>query len=277
MKIIKTTLSILLIAVLIYQPLAADNLPIIDLDKQTIQATTQARGKATHVYNKQAPQLLIQAKNLQFLSQVIAKDYFYINQLVHEEKASIEMERSLNDTAMAFNILYSSIKDEELKNLLVYLKDIKDECHTLLDMSYSKESGTQILDYSEAMFEGAQLIIDHLKNNNNEDEMYDVVFEQKLILQRISKFYIAFQAGFNDPMIVTQLKKAIQQFEQGVTTISAYDYDNELIPEVIRIKKYWSLSKKFYLGMEQGDLTLVVFISTDHLMTSLDILLGTHT
>ncbi len=272
MKIIKITLSVLLIAVLIHQPLIANNLPIINLDKQP----TQAAIKTTPVYNKQAPQLLTQAKNLQFLSQVIAKDYFYINQLVHEEKASIEMERSLNETATAFNILYSSIKDEELKNLLFYLKDIKDECHTLLNMSYSKESGTQILDYSEAMFEGAQLIIDHLKNNN-EDEMYDVVFEQKLILQRISKFYIAFQAGFNDPMIVTQLKKAIQQFEQGVTTISAYDYDDELIPEVIRIKKYWSLSKKFYLGMEQGDLTLIVFISTDHLMTSLDILLGAHT
>ena len=275
MKTIKITLTALLICNLVYQPLTAKILPIIAIDKPAGQTVEQA----APVYNKQTPQLLIQAKNLQFLSQVIAKDYFYINQLVHEDKATIEIERSLEDITTAFNILYSSIKDEEVKNLLTYLIDIRKDCNTLLDMAYSKENGTEILDYSEAMFEGAQLIIEHLqsKNNINEDEMYDVVFQQKLILQRISKYYIAFQAGFNDPLIISQLKKSIQQFEQGVSAISDHEYTDELIPEVTRIKKYWSLSKKYYLGMEQGDLTLVIYISTDHLMTSLDMLLDTHT
>jgi len=272
MKIIKTALTTLLITTLAYQPLIADSLPIIAIDKQAEEQTTPA-------YNTQTVQLLVQAKNLQFLSQVIAKDYFYINQLIHEDKASIEIEQSLIETNKAFDILYKTIKDKQLENIFAYLKDIKNECHTLLNTPYSRESGTQVLDYSETMFEGAQLIIDHLqkKNNINKDEMYDVVFQQKLILQRISKFYIAFQAGFDDPQIVTQLKKSIQQFEQGVTTISDYEYSDELIPEVLRIQKYWSLSKKFYLGMQQGDLTIIVFISTDHLMTSLDMLLDAHT
>ena len=229
--------------------------------------------------NKQLAEILIKAKELQVLSQIIAKDYFYINQLVHEEKAKLEIKQSIKNMDQIFQILSTRINDEEIKNLLSYLADIKVEYEDIIEQPFSMENGSQVLDYSETMFEGAQSIIrfleKHIKESNQEsNHMFDIVFQQQLILQRISKFYIAFQAGFNDIIIVGQLQESVKQFEQGIKEISANKFNDELQKEVVRIEKYWPLSKKFYLGMEKGDLTLIVFISTDHMMSSLDKILN---
>jgi hypothetical protein len=62
----------------------------------------------------------------------------------------------------------------------------------------------------------------------------------------------------------------VNSFDHGVDQISHYQLSNQLQKEVVKLQKYWPIAKKFYLGMREGDLTLIVFISTDHMKSSLD-------
>ncbi len=250
-----------------HQVLMANELEVIP----TASSNTIHVEHASQITNKQLSVLLIKAKELQVLSQIIAKDYFYIHQLVREEEAKLEIKQSIKDLEHVLHILNSRINDQEIKNLLSYLGDVSVEYKEIIEQPFSMNNGSQVLDYSETMFEGARSIIRFLEKYTKEsNHIFDVVFQQQLILQRISKFYIAFQAGFNDKIIVGQLKKSVKQFELGIKEISTYKFSDQLQKEVSRIEKYWPLSKKFYLGMEKGDLTLIVFISTDHMMSSLN-------
>ncbi len=208
------------------------------------------------------------AQKLQILSQIIAKDYFFIAQQLREEKANAEMEPSIRAMDRQISLIHAKNKNEAIANLLTYLQDVAIEFKHILKQDYTKKNGTLVLDYSETLYEGAQSIISQLTSKNKKHN--GLIAQQQLILQRISKFYIAYQAGFSDKSMTQQLQTSVAEFEKGVNEISHRHYANGLDNEVSKLQKYWPIAKKFYLGMEKGDLTLIVFISTDHMNSSLN-------
>jgi hypothetical protein len=248
------------------ESLTAEPLPLITMDEEK-NSTSLIRLKTDD-----GSVLLKYAKKLQVQSQIIAKDYFYISQGLREDKARVEIEESIKDTDNILSILINSIKNPEMQNLLQYLRDIHIESKGVLKENYSKENASLVIDYSETLYEGTQSIIEYLlKDTKNISSLYDDVMQQKLTLQRISKFYIAYQAGFNDETIFRKLEESVKNFEKGLKSINSHQFANDKQEFVsVRLGRYWSISKKFYEGMEKGELTLIVFVSTDHMMSYLD-------
>ncbi len=249
------------------QPLIAGELEIINSEKNEKLVSAK----------KQPQELKFNVQRLQLLSQIIAKDYFYIHQFIREEQARIELKQSIQEMDKIFILLSSNLKSEKVGHLVSYLEGIRLEYKDILDKPYSTENGSLVLDFSETLFEGSQSIIKSIKNKEEQSELiYDVVLAQKIILQRISKFYIAFQAGFDDQMLITQLKDLVLEFEKLMEKMSRYKYGEEQLKDVKLIQKYWPISKKIYLSMEKGNLTLIVFISTSYMISSLERILDFH-
>lgn len=217
-------------------------------------------------------ELLKLVKKLQLQSQIIAKDYFYIAQGLREDKARIEIKESAREIDNILDILTISIKNDEMQNLLSYLNEINMESKSTFNDSFSNENSSLVIDFSETIYEASQSIIEYLlQNTNDEKSIFDDVCEQKFSLQRINKFYIAYQAGFNDKTMFERLEESVKVFEKGLETLSLHKFSNddqELA--FVRLKNSWLISKKFYEGMEKGELTLIVSVSTDHLMSYLD-------
>ncbi|NOQ77932.1 MAG: hypothetical protein GQ546_00875 [Gammaproteobacteria bacterium] len=216
--------------------------------------------------------LLKYVKELQLQSQIIAKDYFYIAQGLREDKARIEIKESAREIDNILNILTVSIKNEEMQNLLIYLNEINLESKSVFNDSFSNENASLVIDFSETIYEGSQSIIEYLlQSTNNDKSLFNEISQQKFALQRINKFYIAYQAGFNDKTMLDRLAQSVKIFEKGLETLNLHkflNYDQEFA--FVRLKNSWAISKKFYEGMEKGDLTLIVSVSTDHLMSYLD-------
>ncbi len=249
------------------QPLVAGELEIINSEKneKLVSGTKQPQELKFHV------------QRLQLLSQIIAKDYFYIHQFIREEQARIELKQSIQEMDKIFILLSSYLKSEKVEHLVSYLEGVRLEYKDILDKPYSTENGSLVLDYSETLFEGSQSIVKSITNKDEQNELiYDVVLTQSIILQRISKFYIGFQAGFDDQMLITQLKDLVLEFEKLMEKMSRYKYGEEQLKDVKLIQKYWPISKKIYLSMEKGNLTLIVFISTRYMISSLERILDFH-
>ena len=216
--------------------------------------------------------LLRYAKELQVQSQVIAKNYFYIAKELREEKAKQEIQQSIKETDSMLIVLMVNIENQDMKNLLKYLSDINLESKDILNAQYSNENSSFVIDYSETMYEGAQSIIEHLEQKiSHKNSVRDDLVRQQLLLQRISKFYIAYQAGFNDDAMLGKLADSVKEFEQGINKLRSHNFINEEQEfAFVRLEHYWSISKKFYEGMEKGELTLIVSFSTDHMVSYLN-------
>ena len=86
--------------------------------------------------------------------------------------------------------------DEEEKNVLMFISFTRDEMASVLRQPYSDENGAMMLDFSESLLEGAELIArKHTYKKDSEEGMLDVVEHMGFLLERITKYYISHKAG----------------------------------------------------------------------------------
>ena len=234
----------------------------------------------THAADKRSRDLhmLEAAETIKQYSQEAAKAYFYQQQHVRTAQAIRDLEDSLTAFDNAIKELNRYAKDEEDKNMLQFLAFTVDELKQTTSEVYNEEYGALMLDYSDSLLEGAELIEHkHAKRNSYKESMLITTEDMAFLLERITKYYIAFRAGFRDYNNVMQLQQAVKDFESGLAEINTYKgYPKSIKARVRKLNAYWKIAKKFYLGIEKGALPVIVSSSTDHMVRILDHLRDYH-
>ncbi|MDU9048809.1 MAG: hypothetical protein Q3M30_08145 [Candidatus Electrothrix sp. Rat3] len=110
-----------------------------------------------------------------------------------------------------------------------------------------------MIDYSESLLEGAEFIAEqHIRKDDAEQDMLIAVEEQLFLLERINKFYIAYQAGFKNYNNVVQLKQAVQDFETTMAKINAYTkYSGSTLTCRNKINEFWPVAKEFFIDIQK--------------------------
>ncbi|HID03782.1 MAG TPA: hypothetical protein EYP18_11335 [Desulfobacterales bacterium] len=217
------------------------------------------------------------AKNIEYVGQQITKAYFYKHQGIRTANARKDLEKGMAELDADINKLEASVLDEEDKNVLLFITYTRDELKEILSQPYSEENGALMLDFSESLLEGANLMASkHIHKDNVEQSMLVVVKQMEFLLERINKYYIAHKAGFKDHNNVVQLENAIIKFETDLKKVNAYHYPTSLQSNIEKLNKFWPIAKRFYSGIEKGALPVIVMASTDNLGKQLNKLLAFH-
>ncbi|WP_339137747.1 MAG: hypothetical protein WGN25_06440 [Candidatus Electrothrix sp. GW3-4] len=216
------------------------------------------------------------AENIKFSSQTITKAYFYKQQGVRSDRATEDLKKSLARLQKDLIVIQDGLKkgSKEERNIVTYLEYTLDELLDIVKKPYSKENGALMIDYSESLLEGSEFVADqHLHKNNAEESMLVAVEELLFLLERINKFYIAYQAGFNDYNNVVQLKQAVQDFETTISKINAYTkYTGNTLASRNKINEFWPVAKEFFVDIEKGALPVIVLASVEKLEKELEVL-----
>jgi len=200
------------------------------------------------------------------LSQRIAKDYLYVGKKVAVSKASKQMKKSLNELVSAHKVLVDSINDPEIKNLLSFVELSIEDFKATANEPFNLDNAQLIIDLSESMLEGSQYVVNSLKEKVKEKESAIVgkAGKQRMLAQRIAKYYIAYQAGIKDKNTIDQMKAAVAEFSEAHKTLMANTSNTpEINRQLNEIDRLWKIVYKFYLNIEKGGLPLIVFNTTD--------------
>ncbi|WYD81355.1 MAG: hypothetical protein V8K32_03015 [Candidatus Electrothrix gigas] len=220
------------------------------------------------------------AEDIKFSSQAITKAYFYKQQGIRQDRATEDLKKSLvllkKDLIIIQDGLQNASKEE--KNIVVYLEYTLDELLDIVDKPYSKDNGALMIDYSESLLEGADFIVGQHADKQDAEERLLVSVEHLLFfLERINKFYIAYQAGFDDYNNVVQLKRAVKDFETTLAKINAYtEYTEGTLASRNKINKFWPVAKEFFVDIEKGSLPVIVLASVEKLEKELKVLENFH-
>ncbi len=207
------------------------------------------------------------------LSQKIAKAYFFYTQGIRPDKTAKQLSDSIKEFNQNYKLLKNSINDNNIQDMLAFVEMSKDELLPLSKASYNKDNGSIMLDYSETLLEASQDIVTRLKGNNKskENKIIAMAGRQRMLTQRIAKYYIAHQAGFNDLNTIKQLKLAMKEFETAHNILSKEKRNTpEISREMNKIAKLWNVVSKFYTDVERGGLPVIVLSTTDKMMISMD-------
>ncbi len=226
--------------------------------------------KSNIVTNKAAVAEMVElidvAGKQRMLSQRIAKDYLYAGEKVAVSKAKKQMKASMEEMVKIHKRLVNSINDPEIQNLLAFVQLSIEDFKATANEPYSLDNAQLIIDLSESMLEGSQYVVDSLKDKVKvkESAIVGKAGKQRMLAQRIAKYYIAYQAGIKDKNTVDQMKAAVKAFSQAHKALMANPKNT---PEINRklhdIDRLWKIVYKFYLNIEKGGLPLIVFNTTD--------------
>ena len=213
-------------------------------------------------------QLIDIAGKQRMLSQRIAKDYLYSGKNVAVTKAKKQLHVSLEEMANTHKVLVDSINDPEIKNLLSFVELSIEDFKATANEPFNIDNAQLIIDLSESMLEGSQYVVDSLKEKVEVQESAIVgkSGKQRMLAQRIAKYYIAYQAGIKDKNTIDQMKAAVAEFSEAHKALMANPSNTpEINRQLNEIDRLWKIVYKFYLNIEKGGLPLIVFNTTDNM------------
>lgn len=211
------------------------------------------------------------------LSQRIAKAYLFHGQNVRTDKAKQQLSNSILEFLNNHQYLKTKIKFKGVQDMLSFVEYSIDEYHDLVTQPYSKKNATKVLDLSETLLEASQDIVVKIETlaQTKKSQVVNISGRQRMLSQRIAKFYIAYQAGFQDANSVNQLAKAVSDFEKAQERLLQDQLNTEQISNrLIRTKRLWKIVRGFFLDIERGSLPVTVFATTDAIMDNMNTITG---
>ncbi len=228
---------------------------------------------AANVGKSDMVKLIDIAGRQRMLSQRIAKDYMYIGNKTAVMKANRQLEISLKEFKLAHIRLTNSINNEEIKNMLDFVSISTEDFEALSKEEFSLDNAQLILDLSESMLEGNQYVVTALREmlSVTASKIVDVSGKQRMLSQRMAKYYIAYQLGIKDKNTVEQMNIAVKLFTDTHQMLMSNKINTpEINRKLNEIERLWKIVHKFYLNIEKGGLPLIVFNTTDKITTKMN-------
>lgn len=210
--------------------------------------------------------LIDKAGKQRMLSQRIAKNYLYSGNKIAPAKAQKQLKKSLDELLVAHKVLMESINDPEIKNLLDFVEMSTEDFSATSKEEFNLDNAQLVIDLSESMLEGSQYVVDSLKETVKikESKIVGQAGKQRMLAQRIAKYYIAYQSGIKDKNTVDQMKEAVRTFSESHDALMKNKANTpEINRKLNQIDRLWKIVYKFYLNIEKGGLPLIVYNTTD--------------
>ena len=210
------------------------------------------------------------SENIRYLSQKIVKDYlfFYKNQNRVEVKHGLS--RALSKMTDDFRIIATTTKDGDTKDILEFLAYSKDQIEQIFNEKSNKEQAALMLDYSETLLEGADSIaLAHKYDFSEEERMLMLTKKIEYLLERVTKYYMAINVGFNTPTNKEQMKDTMIRIEESLVEISLYNYPEEMKELQSSINESWRINSVFLYKSGTLFIPKLMFISIEFLENSI--------
>ncbi len=187
------------------------------------------------------------SENIRYLSQKIVKDYLFLYKNPEQRDVKNRLKKELNMLSSDLRVIATTTKDSDTKDILEFLAYSKDQIEEIFNEKPDEEKAALMLDYSETLLEGADSIARaHKYDFSNEEKMLMATKKIEYLLERVTKYYMALNTGFDNTTNKEQLNKAMIQIEENLLKLSIYNYPKEIKSIQQELDTSWTPTRKFF-------------------------------
>ena len=206
------------------------------------------------------------SENIRYLSQKLVKEYLFFYQNPQKVEIKEELEYTLLKLNDDFRIIATTTKDRDTKDVLEFLAYSKDQIAKIFTEKPNQEKAALMLDYSETLLEGADSIASaHNYDFSDEEKMLMVTKKMEYLLERITKYYMAVNVGFDNVTNKESMQESIDKFEENIKMINAYKYPAIQVREQVKMNTSWEANKVFFSKYNEIFIPTLMFVSVDYL------------
>lgn len=227
----------------------------------------------THLPAADASSLINTAGMQRMLSQKITKAYFFLGQKVRSRKARKQIQEGMDLFRKNHQTLLIETTDPAIEKILDIVGITIDKFALIVQQPYGQDNAAQMLVLSDALLEMSQNVVEKIESaaNLKRVAIVNISSRQRMLSQRMAKYYIAYQAGFQDQSVVRQLYKAVKQFEAAHKRLMSNKNNTPAITyELERVDRLWTAIRDFFLGIKKGGLPVTVFSTSDSILQHMD-------
>jgi len=204
--------------------------------------------------------------NIKYLTQKIAKDYLYL--YTYPKKHEIYGTILDNVKSLEENIRNIAIttKDEKIKYILDFFAYEKEQIKLTLQEKINNDNADKILDFSEALTEGAENIADSIQYNFTfEEKMFMRSKNIEYLVEKLAKYYMVLGSNIDKATIQEKVQNTVSIIEKDMDKIGQYAYPGALNDKKKDLLQYWQSNKHYYRTIDTVKIPSVVLLSTQGL------------
>ena len=206
------------------------------------------------------------SENIRYLSQKLAKEYLFLYQYPDKADVKNQLKKLLLELSDNFRIIATTIKDSDIKDILEFLAYSKDQIEQIFNEKPDSEKAALMLDYSETLLEGADSIASsHKYDFSDEEKMLMLTKKMEYLLERITKYYMALNVGFDTVTNKESIQESINRFEENIKIINAYKYPSKQVREQVKMNISWEANKVFLSKSKKLFIPKLMFVSVNYL------------
>ncbi len=203
------------------------------------------------------------SENIRYLSQKISKEYLYFYKNSKKIDIKEQLNKDIKNLEQSIEDIYNISSSRDSDNILNFLKNNIENIKKLINREVNKTEAINILNYSESFLEGANKIEkQHKYKFSPEEEMLMSLKNIEFLLQKISKYYIAYTLNINKKDSIYNIKSTISQIDNILNKINKQTYPKKVFNEVREANSIWIKHKELFYKLPQLKIPNLIFIST---------------
>ena len=205
-------------------------------------------------------------ENIQYLSQKIATDYFSFYNKPEDMLLKNQLHKNINDLQFYISDISDTTNNIRIKDILDYFIYKMENIKQLPNQQINDSNARLILKYSEVLLEGAKSIAKwHRYNFSKEEKMLMTSKEIQYLIERVTKYYMAFQIGLNSDTNYAQMQKAIKDIDNHIKDIEIYQYPYELEKKLKKVNQIWEINRIFLDRVNESSIPHLLSGSTEYI------------
>jgi len=211
------------------------------------------------------------SENIRYLSQKLVKEYLFFYKNPKKIEVKNELDHILLRLNDDFRIIATTTKDSDTKDVLEFLAYSKDQITVIFNEEPNQENVALMLDYSETLLEGADSIASaHNYDFTDEEKMLMITKNMEYLLERITKYYMVINVGFDNVTNNESMQESINKFDENMKMINAYKYPAVQVREQVKMNNAWESNKIFFSKSKKLFIPVLMFYSIEYLENIID-------
>jgi len=209
-------------------------------------------------------------ENIQYLSQKIATDYLFFYNKPADILLKNQLHKNINNLQFFVADIVDTTKDTHTKNILDYFTYRIEQMKQLPNQTINEPNARLILKYSELLLEGAESIAkEHKYKFSKEEKMLMQSKEIQYLVERATKYYMAFQIGLDRENNYIKIQKAIEDIDINIKKIDIYKYPYPLEKKLKEVNRVWKTNRDFLVKANEYTVPYLLLGSTEYIKSLL--------
>ncbi len=203
------------------------------------------------------------SEDIRYLSQKISKEYLYLYKNPKKIDIKEQLNRDIKSLEQSIKEIDNISSSRDSDNILNFFRQNIKNIKKLTNGKVDRKKAINILNYSESFLEGSNSIeAKHKYKFSIEEDILMSLKDIEYLLQKISKYYIAYTLNINKKDSLNSIKSAIFTIDNILNRINNYSYPKKLFNTIREANSIWIKHKELFYKLPQLKIPNLIFIST---------------